>query len=66
MPFSGNKSKVNTNKAVVVSFASHTNKKQTTVTLSASIYVPFLVSQIILMLIFVRFILPHHWLMVVC
>ena len=46
MPYSGNKSKINTNRAVVVPFAGHTNKNQTTVSSSASIYVPFLVSEI--------------------
>ena len=46
MPFSGNKSKVNTNKAIVVPFNSHANQFQTTVSSSASIYVPFLVSEI--------------------
>ena len=46
MPYSGNKSKINTNRAVVVPFAGHTNKNQTTVSSLASIYVPFLVSEI--------------------
>ena len=49
MPYSGNKSKINTNRAIVVPFTSHTNKNQTTVTSSASIYVPFLVSEIQIM-----------------
>jgi hypothetical protein len=46
MPYSGNKSKINTNRAIVVPFASHTIRDQTTVSSSASIYVPFLVSEI--------------------
>ena len=44
MPYSGNKSKINTDRAIVVPFTSHTIKNQTTS--SASIYVPFLVSEI--------------------
>ena len=41
MPYSGNKSKINTNRAVVVPFLGHTNKNQIAVSSSASIYVPF-------------------------
>ena len=44
MPYSGNKSKIDSDRAIVVSFTSHTNKNQTTS--SASIHVPFLVSEI--------------------
>ena len=46
MPYSGNKSKINTNRAIVVPFDGHTNRLQTTVSSLASIYVPFLVSEI--------------------
>ena len=46
MPYSGNKSKINTNRAIVVPFEGHTNRLQTTVSSLASIYVPFLVSEI--------------------
>ena len=46
MPYSGNKSKINTNRAIVVPFAGHVNRDQTTVSSLASIYVPFLVSEI--------------------
>ena len=46
MPYSGNKSKINTNRAIVVPFVGHTNRLQTTVSSLASIYVPFLVSEI--------------------
>ena len=41
---SGNKSKINTDRAIVVPFTSYTNRNQTTSL--ASIYVPFLVSEI--------------------
>ena len=30
MPYSGNKSKINTDRAIVVPYTSHTNKNQTT------------------------------------
>ena len=46
MPYAGNKSTINTNRAVVVPFVGHTNKSQVAVSSSASIYVPFLVSEI--------------------
>ena len=46
MPYSGNKSKINTNRAVVVPFLGHDKQSQTTVSSSVSIYVPFLVSEI--------------------
>ena len=46
MPYSGNKSKINTNRAAVVPFLGHDKQFQTTVSSSVSIYVPFLVSEI--------------------
>ena len=46
MPYTQEKKIINTNKAVVVSFASSTNVNQLTTSGTADIYVPFKVSQI--------------------
>ena len=46
MPHTQEKKIINTNKAVVVSFASSTNVNQLTTSGTADIYVPFKVSQI--------------------